>query len=123
MADNTILGPYKLFMPYSCIRALAGRLQCDQIGRFFIVLVENFSCKNNPNVWNFLGYFETQVKTDAATFWVPFGKIGLLLISTSGHTARQVVFVKVYLQNFRPIQCSLAIHFLRIRKLRAAMIK
>ena len=33
-------------------------LQCDQIGRFFKVLGENFSFENSPNVLLLLGYFE-----------------------------------------------------------------
>ena len=40
-------------------------------------------------IGNFLGYFEkphSYVKNALAIFWATFGKNGLLLIPTSGHT-------------------------------------
>ena len=70
---------------------------CDQIGRFSKVLGEIFCFKSSPNVqwlWAILKNVPFEVKTDLATFWATFEKIGALLISGSGHTAsiRSVVY-------------------------------
>ena len=62
--------------------------QCDQIGRFVLKLLEtNYLTKVAQIFVDFLGQFEKhhfQGKT--ATFGASFGILGLLLISTSGHT-------------------------------------
>ena len=52
------------------------RDQCDQIGRFWKLLVTKFLSKVAQIIGNFLGYFEKShsfVKNYAATSWVTFG--------------------------------------------------
>ena len=54
------------------------------------VLDDKFSYTKSPNIWWPLGYFKNiiiKVKMDVATFWQLLGKICLLFIATSGHTA------------------------------------
>ena len=65
-------------------------MQCDQNGRFFNVLGDKFSNKSSPHTWWILDFIHNtifELKTAVAVFWATFGKIGLLLILTSGHTA------------------------------------
>ena len=52
--------------------------QCDQIGRFLIVIGDKISIKSSSNYWHLFGYFEKPhsfVKTYAATSRVAFGNI------------------------------------------------
>ena len=60
-----------------------------RLGDFLKFLATKFLAKEAQMIGNFLGYFEkphSYVKTELATFWATFGKIGLLFTPTSGHT-------------------------------------
>ena len=64
--------------------------QGAQIGRFLKVLGNKFSFKSSPNFGQFWGQFfkhYIKVKMAMGTLWATFRSIiGLLFISTSGHT-------------------------------------
>ena len=61
--------------------------QCGQIRLFLKSPSDNFSYVKSPKVLQPFGLFDKKksFKTNAATFWAPSGKLGLLIL-TSGHT-------------------------------------
>ena len=63
--------------------------QCDQIGQFFELLGNKFSCKSSPNImvtfWVILNN-TTFLSKLFGYFWGNVGKIGQLFIPSSGHT-------------------------------------
>ena len=73
--------------------SIGTKKQSDQIGRFLKFLVTKFLTKVAQIISNFLGFFEqphSYVKTDVATSWVFSETFGLLVTSTSGHTAKKI---------------------------------
>ena len=57
---------------------------------FLKVLGDKFYYKSSPNTWWTLGLLQNTIfeqKTTVTTYWSGFGKIGLFLILTTGHTA------------------------------------
>ena len=71
-----------------CIKYLATSV--TRLGNFFWVIDSKFSCKSSPNIGLIFGLSEIHhfwLKTAGDSFWATFGKIGLLFIPASGHTA------------------------------------
>ena len=63
-----------------------------RLGDFLNILATNFLTKVAEIFGDFWGYFKYgtfQIKTSADSFFATIEKIGLLLISTIGHTARK----------------------------------
>ena len=62
--------------------------QCDQIGRYFIVLGNKFSCKSSLNTGDLLGYLGKDsflLNTAVDRFGQGLGQIGLLIIYIWSH--------------------------------------
>ena len=70
-----------------------GQEQCDQIGLLLKTLGNRFSFKNSPNTWELFGLFYNfhlmSQKLLSPILGQFLDKIGLLFISTSGHTGRE----------------------------------
>ena len=63
--------------------------ECDQIGRFLMILetiLRTKVAKIFSSFWGNLENITLLVTIAVTTFWATFGKIGLLFIATSDHT-------------------------------------